>query len=136
FYPLPASRFTRFLIIFGYETGGFLAPPYPYLFDTTGFPGVRMVGLTPEQQHRNLSALNRLIEIAHARGITVTLGIWDHIYRGGVQAGGAEWVKEFTGRPIPNAVVGATTANINAYTLASVKELLARGPALAGRQYR
>ena len=61
---LAASRFNRFLIIFGYENGGFLAPPYPYFFDTPGFPGVRMVGLTPEQQRRNLAALNRLIELA------------------------------------------------------------------------
>jgi hypothetical protein len=133
---LAASRFNRFLIIFGYENGGFLAPPYPYFFDTSGFPGVHMVGLTPEQQHRNLAALNRLFELAHARGITVTLGIWDHIYRGGVQAGGAEWVKVFRGRPIPNSVVGVTTENINAYTLASVKELLAHAPTLDGLQFR
>ena len=56
-----------------------------------------MVGLTPEQQRRNLAALNRLIELAHDRGIAVSLGIWDHIYRGGVQAGGAEWLKEYQG---------------------------------------
>src|SRR5262249_38526798 len=68
--------------------------------------------------------------------ITVTLGIWDHIYRGGVQTGGAEWVKEFRGRPIPDSVVGVTTENINAYTLASVKELLARVPAVDGLQFR
>ena len=39
-----ADRFNRFLIIFGYENGGFLAPPYPYFFDTPGFPDVHMVG--------------------------------------------------------------------------------------------
>src|SRR5262249_1624289 len=117
---LAGSRFNRFLIIFGYENGGFLAPPYPCFFDTPAFPGVRMVGLTPEQQRRNLAALNRLIELAHARAIGVTLGIWDHIYRGGVQAGGAEWVKELRGRPIPYMVVGVTTVNINALTLVSV----------------
>ena len=133
---LAANRFNRFLIIFGYENGGFLAPPYPYFFDTPGFPGVRMVGLTPEQQRRNLAALNRLIELAHERGIAVTLGIWDHIYRGGVQAGGADWVKRIQGPPIPNSVVGVTTENLNAYTLAAVSELLARVPALDGLQFR
>ena len=85
---LATNRFNRFLIVFGYENGGFLAPPYPYFFDTPGFSGVHMVDLTPNQQRRNLAALNRLIELAHDRGIAVSLGIWDHIYRAGVQTGG------------------------------------------------
>jgi len=133
---LAASRFNRFLIIFGYENGGFLAPPYPYFFDTPGFPGVRMVELTPAQQQKNLAALNRLIELAHARGIAVSLGIWDHIYRGAVQTGGAEWLGDYKGRSIPNTVEGVTTENLSAYTLASLKELLARVPALDALQFR
>ena len=136
FYLLAASRFNRFLIVFGYENGGFLAPPYPYFFDTPGFPGVHMVGLTPGQQQRNLTALNRLIELAHERGIRVTLGIWDHIYRGGVQTGGAEWVNDYPGRPVPNSVEGVTTANLSPYTLAALRELLVRVPAVDGLQFR
>ena len=85
---LAQNRFNSLVVIFGYENGGFLAPPYPYFFDVEGFPDVRMVGLTAEGQKRNLDALNRLIRMAHARGLRVTLGLWDHIYRGGVQAGG------------------------------------------------
>ena len=133
---LAANRFNRFMIVFGYENGGFLAPPYPYFFDTPGFPGVHMVDLTPEQQTRNLAALNRLIELAHARGIRVTLGIWDHIYRGGVQAGGADWLNKTPGGTNPSAVAGVTLDNVNAYMLASVKELLARVPAVDGLQFR
>ncbi len=133
---LAANRFNRFLIIFGYENGGFLAPPYPYFFDTPGFDGVHMVDLTPEQQRRNLAALNRLIELAHDRGIAVSLGIWDHIYRAGVQTGGAEWLDVYKGRPIPNTVEGVTTENLNTYTLASLKELLVRVPALDALQFR
>jgi hypothetical protein len=133
---LAADRFNRFTIIFGYENGGFLAPPYPYLFDTPGFAQVRMVGLTRQQQQRNLAALNRLIELAHQRGIDVTLGIWDHIYRGGVQAGGADWVDEYKGRPIPDSVTGVTTENLSAYTLAALRELLVRVPAADGLQLR
>lgn len=133
---LAADRFNRFLIIFGYENGGFLAPPYPYFFDTPGFPGVRMVDLTREQQRRNLTALNRLIEMAHDRGIAVTAGIWDHIYRGGVQTGGAEWVAGYKDRPVPNTVQGVTSENLNAYTLASLKRLLAAVPALDAIQFR
>jgi hypothetical protein len=133
---LAADRFNRFLIIFGYENGGFLAPPYPYFFDTPGYPDVHMVGLTRDQQQRNLAALNRLIELAHARGITVTLGIWDHIYRAGVQTGGAEWVDDYRGRPVPNSVEGVTTGNLNAYTRASLQELVARVPAVDGLHFR
>ncbi|HVZ66567.1 MAG TPA: hypothetical protein VG936_18525 [Lacunisphaera sp.] len=133
---LAADRFNRFLIIFGYENGGFLAPPYPYFFDTPGFAGVHMVGVTAEQQHRNLAALNRLIELAHERGIDVSLGIWDHIYRAGVQTGGAEWIRDYKGKPVPDTVEGVTTDNLNAYTLASLRELLARVPAVDGLQFR
>ncbi|HWA85599.1 MAG TPA: hypothetical protein VG710_05205 [Opitutus sp.] len=133
---LAADRFNRFLIVFGYENGGFLAPPYPYFFDTPGFPGVHMVGLTQEQQQRNLAALNRLIDLAHERGISVMLGIWDHIYRAGVQTGGATWLDAYQGRPIPNSVEGVDTGNLGAYTLAALRELLVRVPKLDSLEFR
>src|SRR5680860_645145 len=85
---LASDRFNTLTVIFGYENGGFLAPCYPYFFDVDGFPGVRMAGLTKEQQERNLFSLNRLVRMAHERGISFRVGIWDHIYRGGVQGGG------------------------------------------------
>jgi hypothetical protein len=133
---LAASRFNRFHIIFGYENGGFLAPAYPYFFTTPGFDDVGMVDLTAGQQRKNLAALNRLIDLAHDRGLVVTLGIWDHIFRGGVQNGGNEWIANYAGRSVPNSVEGVTTENLNAYTLASLRELLARVPALDGLQFR
>jgi len=133
---LAANRFNRFLIVFGYENGGFLAPPYPYFFDTPGFPGVAMEGLSREQQVRNLAALNRLIELAHDRGLAVSLGIWDHIYRGAVQGGGAEWLADYRGRTVPNRISGVTSENLNAYTLASLKALLEHVPAVDALQFR
>jgi hypothetical protein len=133
---LAADRFNRLLIVLGYENGGFLAPPYPYFFDTPGFPQVRMRDLTAEQQRRNLAALNRLIEMAHDRGIAVTLGIWDHIYRAGVQTGGAQWLAAYRDRPVPNTVEGVTAENLNAYTLASLDQLLTSVPALDAIQFR
>jgi len=133
---LAANRFNKFLIIFGYENGGFLAPPYPYFFNTPGFTNVYMGSLTSEQQRRNLSALNRLIELAHERGIAVGAGIWDHIYRAGVQAGGIEWAGEYKDRPVPGSVQGVTAENLNAYTLASLKEFLTAVPGLDEVQFR
>jgi len=55
---LARSRFNMFTIIFGYENGGFLAPPYPYFFDVDSYPRVKMNGLTKQEQQHNLSALN------------------------------------------------------------------------------
>ncbi len=85
---LARCRFNSFVVIFGYENGGFMAPPYPYFFDVEGFSDVRLIGITADQQRRNVQALKRLIACAHRHGIDFVPGIWDHIYRGGVQGGG------------------------------------------------
>ena len=80
---------TPSFITFGYEDGGFPAPCYPYFFDTEGFPEIRMIGITkPISNNETSTPLNRLIKMAHDRGINFNIGIWDHIYRGGVQGGG------------------------------------------------
>ena len=133
---LAASRFNKFFIVFGYENGGFLAPPYPYFLETPGFPGVHMADLTPEAKQKNRAALNRLIELAHERGLEVAVGIWDHIYRAGVQTGGIEWANEYQDHPVPGTVQGVTTENLNAYTLASLKEFLTAFPGLDEVQFR
>ena len=41
---LAADRINSFVVIFGYENGGFMAPLYPYFFDVKEFPDVEMVG--------------------------------------------------------------------------------------------
>ena len=96
---LARSRINSFVVIFGYENGGFMAPPYPYFFDVAEFPDVKLIGITAEQQRRNTAAFRKIIEIAHAHGIDFTAGIWDHIYRGGVQAGGIEGASEKADKP-------------------------------------
>ena len=70
--------------------------------------------------------------------ISVAVGIWDHIYRGGVQTGGNEWEKEFVaaGKPVPNTVAGVTAQNLNAYTLASLEKFLTTFPGLDEIQFR
>ena len=133
---LAANRFNKVRIVFGYENGGFLAPCYPYFFHTPGFPDVHMENLTREQQKKNFEAFNRLIELAHERGIAVAVGVWDHIYRAGVQTGGAEWLEDYKGQPIPNTVTGVTTENLNAYTLASLKAFFKAFPGIDEIQFR
>ena len=36
---LAASRINNFIVIFGYENGGFMAPLYPYFFNVPEYPG-------------------------------------------------------------------------------------------------
>ncbi|MDR2233389.1 MAG: hypothetical protein LBE56_09740 [Tannerella sp.] len=133
---LSQNRFNSFVIIFGYENGGFLAPPYPYFFDVPGYPDVRMVGLTKEQQKRNLTALNEVIDMAHQRGIKVTLGIWDHIYRGGVQAGGTSGWQNALNQPTEHLVWGVTGDNLLAYTKDALAAFVEHFPKVDGIEFR
>jgi hypothetical protein len=133
---LARNRFNSLVVIFGYENGGFLAPPYPYFFDVEEYPDVRMVGLTPDQQRRNLEALKRLIAMAHARGVRITVGIWDHIYRGGVQTGGVPGADDATKKPTPGLVWGVTEENLTAYTTRALAKFLRLVPDLDAIQFR
>jgi hypothetical protein len=133
---LAQNRFNSLVVIFGYENGGFLAPCYPYFFNVEEFPNVRMVGITREQQQRNLAALNRLIQMAHDRGVRLTVGIWDHIYRGGVQGGGIPKADDATQKPVPGLVWGVTGENLVAYTKAALAEFVRQVPALDAIQFR
>jgi hypothetical protein len=133
---LAKNRFNSVVVIFGYENGGFLAPCYPYFFDVEQFPDVRMVGITREQQQRNLDALNRLIDMAHARGLSFTVGIWDHIYRGGVQGGGIPGAEQVPSKPTPGLVWGVTEKNLTAYTVAALTQFLHRVAKVDAIQFR
>jgi len=133
---LARNRFNSFVVIFGYENGGFLAPAYPYFFDVEGFPDVRMVGIAPEQQQRNLAAFNRLVKMAHDRGLSFTAGFWDHIYRGGVQGGGVSGANEATKQPTPGLVWGVTEKNLTAYTKAALAKFIRLVPNLDALQFR
>jgi hypothetical protein len=122
------NRFNSLVVVFGYENGGFLAPCYPYFFNVGGYPEVRMVGLSDSEQQRNLSAIRRLIAMAHERGIRFTAGIWDHIYRGGVQGGGVPGNEKPPDHPTPGLVWGVTTDNLTAYTKSALTEFIRQIP--------
>ena len=133
---LAQNRFNSMVVIFGYENGGFLAPCYPYFFDTEGFSDVRMVGITAQEHQRNLAALNNLIKMAHERGIRFSVGIWDHIYRGGVQGGGIPGTKNSPDKPVPGLVWGVTGENLIAYTKTALAKFVKLFPDLDGIQFR
>jgi hypothetical protein len=133
---LAQNRFNSMVVILGYENGGFLAPCYPYFFNVREFPEIKMIGITAVQQQQNVEALNRLIAMAHARGINFTIGIWDHIYRGNVQNGGSALGNDGLRGPTPSLVWGMNATNLIPYTQAALKTFLKTFPALDGIQFR
>lgn len=128
---LARNRFNTFALLLAYESGGYFAPPYPYFFDVEGFDDVRVVGLTKQQQKRNLESLNRIIRMTHERGMNFTLGIWDHIYRGGVQGPTAHAKRRTKG-----LVWGVTAGNLVSFTKAGLTKLLKKVPDLDAIQFR
>lgn len=130
---LAEDRFNTFALLFGYENAGYFAPAYPYFFDIEAFPDVRVVGFTPEDQRRHFQALQRLIRMAHDRGLRVTIGLWDHVYRGGVQAGGMDVAP---GAPVPGIVTGLTEANLTAYHVAALTRFVQLFPEVDTLQFR
>ena len=133
---LAASRINSFVVIFGYENGGFLAPPYPYFFDVAEFPDVKLVGLTRDEQARNTAAFKTMMRRAHERGISVTAAIWDHIYRGGVQTGGIPGAPTAPDPNVPGLVWGVTADNLSAYTKAALRRFLQVFPEVDAIQFR
>ena len=133
---LARSRINCFVVIFGYENGGFMAPLYPYFFNVEGFPDVELVGLTPARQRRNVAAFRRMMEIAHERGVDFVPAPWDHIYRGGVQGGGIAGASAKAGQRTPGLVWGVTTENVAAYNKAAIRRFLEVFPEIDGIQFR
>ena len=133
---LASSRINNFIVVFGYENGGFMAPPYPYFFDVDEFPGVKLVGLSSDQQTRNRAAFKKMMQLAHERGISVTAAIWDHIYRGGVQTGGIPGAPKAPDPNVPGLVWGVTAENLSAYTKAALRRFLQVFPEVDAIQFR
>ncbi len=130
---LAENRINSIVMHFGYENGGFLAPPYPYFFDVEGFPDVRMVDITPEEQQNNLATLNRLIKLAHDREIKFRVGIWNHIYRGGISAGGGiPGIENAHKQPTSGLVWGVTADNLLSYTKVALAKFVKQVPNLDG----
>jgi hypothetical protein len=133
---LANDRINNFVVIFGYENGGFMAPLYPYFFDVKNFPGVELVGITKAQQERNTAAFQTMMRLAHERGIEVTAGIWDHIYRGGVQGGGIPGASQNAGKRVPGLVYGVTEQNLVPYTKAALRRFMEVFPDIDAIQFR
>lgn len=131
---LARDRFNSFVLIFGYENGGYFAPAYPWFFDVDEFANISVPNVSHEQQARNLHALNRLTEMAHDRGLRFSVGLWDQIYRGGVQSGGMTNVDPNVRGP--DRVWGLKQTNLLAYSQAALAKFLTMVPGVDGIQFR
>jgi hypothetical protein len=128
---MASNRFNTFALLFGYENSGYFSPPYPQFFDVDGFGNIKVIGVTSQRQERNVKALKKIIEMSHERGIDFTLGIWDHIYRGGVQG-----PKERAGKPTPDVIWGLNSENIFSYTKAALSKFVRMFPEIDAIQFR
>jgi hypothetical protein len=120
---LAHDRFNRFQVLFAYEMDGYMCPAYPYFVDTKGFPGVKVEGLSKDEQQRNVSDLHRLIRMAHDRGLQVTLGFWCHYYQTSTSFRTAN-----QGQPSTGKVVGLNLENLTPYTRAALATFLRNFP--------
>ena len=120
---LARDRFNEFQVLFAYETDGYMCPAYPYFVNVEQFPDVRVAGLTAAEQARNLSDLNRLIRMAHQRGIKVTIGLWCHYYRFS-----STWETVSHDKPADGRVWGLSEQNLIPYTEAAFAKFLKAVP--------
>lgn len=72
---LARSRFNRFLLVMGFDTG-YLSPPYPFFVQADAYPEVRVADLSARDRQANLEHLRRVIALAHEHGIEFVLGSW------------------------------------------------------------
>ncbi|MBW8017645.1 MAG: hypothetical protein FVQ82_15820 [Planctomycetes bacterium] len=128
---MAANRFNTFALLFGYENSGYFSPPYPQFFDVDEFGKIKVIGVTSKRQKRNVKALKKIIQMTHDRGMNFTLGIWDHIYRGGVQG-----PKERAGKPTPDVIWGLNSENIFSYTKAALSKFVRMFPEIDAIQFR
>lgn len=136
---LVRNRFNNFSLLLGYESSGFLAPSYAWFLSLPEFPEVRALGVTPADQERYVSALNRVVELAHERGLRFTLGFWDHIYEGKSSYytyGVWDHLPTVDGQRPRWPVQGLSARNLVSYTVAALDQFLQLVPDLDGIQFR
>lgn len=116
---LARNRFNRFNLVFSHQTA-YMAPPYPFRVAVPAFPGVRVKGLSSEQQARNLETLKFISQTAGEFGMDFTLGIWEHDVQPGMTP----------------SVEGIDVDNIGPYSNAALKMVLAACPGIRSVQMR
>lgn len=122
---LAADRWNTFNLIFSHQTP-YLSPLYAFHIDVDQHPEVKALGLSKEQQIKNLEMLKYISSLAKARGIDFTLGIWQQI----------AWEGKNQGRRQESMVKGLTRKNMHSYTYLALKKILMECPDINAVQLR
>ncbi|MDA2925859.1 hypothetical protein MYX78_01280 [Acidobacteria bacterium AH-259-G07] len=121
---LAKYRYNTFTLMFGYGSAGYFEPPYPFLFDVPEFPEVQVIGITKQEQKRNLRMLNKIIDMTHERGLNFSLALWTHIFVPGQN----NFIRE--GELRAGFPTGLTQENLIPYTKVALKKFLELVPNL------
>ena len=116
---LARCRYNNLSLTFAHQTS-YLAPPYPFHVELPEFPQVRVPGLSQDERQRNLAMLRRISEMAQARALHFTLGVWSQHDSG-------------YGAPMVEGLDEDIRAECNALGL---RKLLEACPAIDGVQFR
>jgi len=135
------NRLNQFLLIFGYDNGQyreptFTAPVYPYFMDVEGYPYVKLSGLSSEQQTQNRESLQKMIDLAHERGIEFGVGLWDQIDKPKKYPFPARDDIEAPADLPRNLIWGLTQKNLVPYTKLALSEFLETFPDIDLIQFR
>ena len=109
---------------------------YPNFFDLDEFPYVKMAGISAEQQLKNREALNKLIALAHERGIEFGVGLWDQIER---DKRYGSMVRDDSEAPddLPaNIIWGLSQENLIPYTKSAIRKFFQIFPEIDLVQFR
>ena len=122
---LAEDRWNNFNLIFSHQTA-YLSPLYAFHIDVPEHPEIKAIGLSKEQQKKNLEMLRYISRLANERGINFTLGIWQQI----------AWEGKHQGSSQVSMVRGLTRQNMNSYIYLALKKLLIEVPNINAVQLR
>jgi len=122
---LATDRWNNFNLIFSHQTA-YLSPLYAFHIDVPEHPEVKAIGLSKEQQKKNLEMLRYISRLANERSIDFTLGIWQQIAWEGKNQGSAQ----------VSMVSGLTRQNMHSYIYLALKKLLQEVPNINAVQLR
>ena len=124
---LARNRINSFNYVYSHQTG-YMAPVFAYFTRDEKYPDARPIDIPGEMIDRNREMMAFITELAHDRGITFILGIWEvYPWRGGQ----GDWRP-----PQANAVPGVTEDILEDYVYRGAKAMLTEFPCIDGIQVR
>ena len=122
------DRYNSYNLVVSHQTS-YLAPIFAHFLDMSEFPEVRATNITKEEIQENGEMLRFISHQAAARGINFIIGIWQVTPWMG---DGHDWHHSQ-----PTFMEGLTfSKNLEAYTYAGMRKLIAQFPDIRGLQIR